>query len=171
MRVAVMTLLCVPILVFAGCGRPLWNGLALAKGRSHDAADIWRIGLKGDFDSTQPDRRWSLGYYEASYSYWENMGVYVNCVALSPVFTYNVTSQSSGLQFYMEGGIGISAVSEIVMGRRELSSHVLFEDRLGIGVRKGTIDVNFRYLHYSNAGLVPPNDGIDILLLTLGIGF
>jgi lipid A 3-O-deacylase len=43
----------------------------------------------------------------------------------------------------------------------------MFEDRIGVGIRIKNMDLNFRYMHYSNAGFKEPNDGIDIFIGTL----
>ena len=170
--IPILVLCAVPFASLAGEPQA-FDALAIGVGRSHDAADCYRVGLKRDFASVREcgDGRWMTGYYEASVHVWERNEVVVYGAAFSPVFTCNFGSAGRGRYAYMEGGVGIAAISELEMGRRELSSHLLFEDRLGVGLRAGALDVNFRYMHCSNAGLVPPNDGIDILILTVAYKF
>ena len=54
---------------------------------------------------------------------------------------------------------------------RILSTNFQFEDRIGAGVRIGFLDVNFRYMHYSNASIKDPNHGIDIFIFTTAVQF
>ena len=49
-----------------------------------------------------------------------------------------------------------------IAGDRELGSAFNFEDRLGAGLKIGdTQRVGARVIHYSNAGIKEPNDGIE----------
>lgn len=50
-----------------------------------------------------------------------------------------------------------------------MSTHFLFEDRIGFGIEIGTEskhDLNFKYLHYSNADIKKPNQGTDIFMFS-----
>ncbi|MFQ6003800.1 MAG: acyloxyacyl hydrolase, partial [Candidatus Zixiibacteriota bacterium] len=87
----------------------------------------------------------------------------------SPVFIYGVAGPINNIFSYLEAGIGISYLSEKRIKGRDLSSHFQFEDRIGIGAKIGKQkrhDLNFRYMHYSNAGIKQPNDGIDIFIFS-----
>ncbi len=91
----------------------------------------------------------------------------MNAVALSPVFQYTFHTGSAVWYPYIEAGVGVAYLDDYTINNRNLSSNLLFEDRIGVGVRIKNIDISFRYMHYSNAGLKEPNDGIDILIGTL----
>ena len=141
-------------------------------GQSKDHIDIYRLGFRRDFDSRwfESDVGHLSGYYELSLNYWngrrdENFGV-----ALSPVFAYYFKTDAPFTP-YLEGGIGVSLFSRTKMGPRDLSTHFLFEDRFGIGFRAGSWDLAFRYMHYSNAGIRKPNDGIDIFIGSINYQF
>jgi len=68
----------------------------------------------------------------------------------------------------------VALISDQEIARRDLSSTFQFEGRIGVGLRFGQQqqrDINFRFLHYSNAGISRPNDGIDIFMLSYGYAF
>lgn len=158
--------------IFAGDGRFI-DEVALGIGESKDNIGIYRLGAKKNFEKTffDSDYGWLSGYYEASLNYWEKSGEQIYGIAFSPVFVYYFGNKSNSIHPYVEGGIGGALLSDTKIQRRDLSSHFNFEDRLGIGVRMKSFDLNARYLHYSNAGIVEPNDGIDIFMFTISYIF
>jgi len=111
------------------------------------------------------------GYFELSYNRWEKGGEDVNAVALSPVFQYVFHVGNATWYPYIEVGIGAAYLDDYAINNRCLSSNLLFEDRIGAGIRIKNVDISFRYMHYSNAALKEPNDGIDILIGTLACCF
>ena len=168
-------------------GLSLWGGDFLASqssqkgwadavtfdyGQSQDHIDIYRFGLRKDFSAKwwESDTGYLSGYWEASLNYWNGYGNENFGLALSPVFTY-FFHHFGNLHPYLEGGIGGSLWTRVRMGPRDLSSAFLFEDRAGAGVRIGNWDLNLRYMHYSNAEIVKPNDGIDILIASFTYRF
>lgn len=106
-------------------------------------------------------------YFELSYNRWECGGEDVNAVALSPVFQYVFYTGNATWYPYIEAGVGVAYLDDYTINDRNLSSNLLFEDRVGAGIRIENVDISFRYMHYSNAGLKGSNDGIDILIGTL----
>ncbi|MCG8550122.1 MAG: acyloxyacyl hydrolase [Desulfobacterales bacterium] len=144
-------------------------GVSLGYGQSNDNIDVYRAGLLKQWDVKWFESKIGYidGYFELSYSRWENGGDDVNAAALSPVFQYVFHTGNAAWYPYIEAGIGVAYLDDYTINNRDLSSNFLFEDRIGVGVRIKNIDINFRYMHYSNAGLKEPNDGIDILLGTL----
>ncbi|MCG8566249.1 MAG: acyloxyacyl hydrolase [Desulfobacterales bacterium] len=92
-------------------------------------------------------------------------------ICLAPVFYYVFRDFHPDFQPYIEGGIGVAWIDDYTVGGRNLSSNFQFEDRLGLGIRYKSLDLNFRYLHYSNASIVEPNDGIDIWMSSLAWSF
>jgi len=108
------------------------------------------------------------GYFELSYNLWEKSGEQTHGVALSPVFVYYFnTGRAKGIIPYVEGGIGAACIDDYTIANRNLSSNLLFEDRVSIGVIINRIDLKVGYMHYSNASIRSPNDGIDIWLGTV----
>jgi lipid A 3-O-deacylase len=142
-------------------------------GESKDHIHIYRLGLKQDFESTwfKSDYGRLSGYFEASLNYWEKDSIDVYGVALSPVFVYYFGNKYNTIIPYVEAGIGAAYISKTKIKGRDMASHFQFEDRVGLGFKTGDYDFNVRYMHYSNAGLKKPNDGIDIFMFTLAYRF
>jgi len=147
------------------------NAVTMGVGESRDDIYIYRLGLKRDFNLLSTHLRFLSGYYEASINYWMKGKEHITGAAFSPVFLFTIPSKHTYLRPYLEAGIGISIISDTVIGDRNLSSAFNFEDRIGFGLRWDKYDINFRYMHYSNAGLYQPNEGIDIFILTLSCYF
>lgn len=80
-----------------------------------------------------------------------------------------------GITPVFAASIGAVLISSDHMGHRDLGSRLHFQDQLGLGARFGKKDqfeLSVRYLHYSNAGLCPPNQGVDLKpLVELGYRF
>jgi lipid A 3-O-deacylase len=148
-------------------------GISFGYGEADPNIDIYRLGIKKDFTSKwfESSFGYASGYFELSYNHWEHNNGDINGIALSPVFAYYFGDESNVVQPYIEGGIGIAYIDEYFIADRNLSTNFQFEDRIGIGARIGFFDLNFRYMHYSNASIRQPNHGIDILMFTTSIHF
>lgn len=124
------------------------------------------------------------GYWDLSYANWHANPPLayqprsISIFALSPLV--RLQSREAWLFFaqtYLELGVGASLLSNNHFGHRNLGSQFAFQDLMGLGLRwqlsettKATL--SYHYLHYSNASLFPPNQGIDVKhLLTLGYEF
>lgn len=148
-------------------------GLSFGYGEADPEIDIYRVGLKKDFPAKWFKTKigYLSGYFELSLNHWECGNQDINGIAFSPVFAYYFGNENAKIRPYIEGGIGATYLDEYRIADRNLSSNYQFEDRLGAGVRIGFVDMNFRYMHYSNASLKAPNHGIDILMFTTSIQF
>lgn len=148
-------------------------GISFGYGEADPEIDIYRVGLKKDFPARWFETRvgYLSGYFELSYNHWEYNDQDINGVALSPVFVYFFGKESNLVKPYIEGGIGAAYLNDYFIADRDLSTNLQFEDRIGAGVRIGFFDLNFRYMHYSNASIKQPNHGIDILMMTTSIQF
>lgn len=158
--------------VFAG--NHLWNThLAIGLGKSHDRINIYRLGIRNDFSNkTFPSHQKGLnGYYEISLNRWNIGEENIYGAAISPIFRYQISIFSNQIQPYIEAGIGVAYISNTRIGHRNMTTHFQFEDRIGVGFRSEYVGVNFGYMHYSNASIKPPNDGIDIFILTSMVNF
>lgn len=124
------------------------------------------------------------GYWDLSYAHWHtnpllvNQPHSINILALSPLI--RLQSRENCLlaaQAYLELGIGASWLSNNHLGHRNLGSQFAFQDLMGLGLRwrksaSAIWSFSYHYLHYSNASLFPPNQGIDVKhLLTFGYEF
>ncbi len=149
------------------------NAIAFDYGQSKDDIDIYRIALQQDFDTRwfETDFGYLSGYCELSLNYWRASNKDTNLgVAFSPVFAYYLNT-SGNYTPYIEGGIGASLFLKTHIDRRDLSSAYLFEDRIGVGVLTDDWNIEARYMHYSNADIVQPNEGIDIFIFSIGKRF
>jgi hypothetical protein len=116
-------------------------------------------------------------YFDISAAYWHvDYHKYKSIAigAIAPVLRYYVVNKNT-VRPYVEVSIGGAYLSKRKLGHRNLGGSLAFQDIFGIGINfgsKGQYDLSLRYLHYSNAGFVPPNNGIDVkLLLTCGYHF
>ncbi len=158
------------LLLVLSCGpalaQPPGRAVAIDYGESDTTRadfDVYRLGLQRDFKRVfwQGERARLTGYWEASVNYWDEPGDEIFAVALSPVFVLFFRGENARYQPYIEGGIGVSLLSDHRIGGRELSTHFQFEDRLGFGVRTEKWGIHYKYMHYSNGGIDKPNNGID----------
>ncbi len=142
------------------------DSIAVDIGQSKDDIDIYRLGLRRDFESRWFESRvgYLSGYYELSLNYWRDIEDKSVGIALSPVFRYSFYTT---VPVYIEAGIGISLFNSTIIGKHNMSSAFLFEDRIDAGVEFKEFDINFGYMHYSNGGIKEPNEGIDIFKLSL----
>ena len=124
------------------------------------------------------------GYWDVSYANWHTSPPLsdqprsINILALSPLI--RLQSRENCLlsaQTYLELGIGASWLSNNHLGHRNLGGQFAFQDLMGLGLRwriseTAVSTLSYHYLHYSNASLLPPNQGIDVKhLFTLGYEF
>ena len=141
--------------------------LTAAIGRTGESTMTYRLGAQMDFN-----RSWFetgvgrlTGYWDAGYTYWEGDETSSNhSISLVPVFVYEFSAGS--VKPYLEAGIGIAAFEKTEIENNDLGSSFQFEDRFGAGLRfAGGQEIGLRAIHYSNAGIKDPNDGIETYAL------
>ena len=140
--------------------------LAAAVGRTEKSTSTVRIGLQKNFQSRwfQSDVGALTGYWDGGYTYWEGDKESNNhSLSVSPVFVYEFNGER--VKPYVEAGIGVAAFRHTRIENRNLSTSLQFEDRLGVGLRLRNQTLGLRAVHYSNAGLKKPNDGIEMYSL------
>ncbi|AZL68569.1 MULTISPECIES: acyloxyacyl hydrolase [Pseudomonas] len=161
------------VLAFAGANLAQAAQLSGAVGATSQGDMTYRLGASFDWD-----KRWLessaghlTGYWDAAYTYWEG-GDYsgAHSLSFSPVFVY----EFSGFTYtpFIEAGIGLAAFSKTEVGDQRLGSAVNFEDRIGFGLKlPADQKIGIRAMHYSNAGIKQPNDGIESYSLFYSKGF
>jgi lipid A 3-O-deacylase len=144
-----------------------FDGLSLGIGKSRDNIDILRLGLVKRFCTHwfQSSGGYLSGFYDISLNYWKHENEHIYGFSMSPVLGYFIHSGIKGVTPYIHGGIGGAYITEIRIKERNLSSHLHFESRFGLGIQIGNHDVSMKYMHYSNGKLKMPNDGIDIFTI------
>jgi len=159
------------LILFASVESSALDGISLGIGKSRDSINIYHLGFQRQFGGTLLESRMGhlSGYHEGSLNCWKHERESIRQIAYSPVFTYELVDFGSGVFPYLEAGIGISYLSGKTINGRDLSTRFQFEDRVGIGVTIGEENrhnLNLRYVHYSNAGIKQPNEGIDIFMIS-----
>lgn len=139
------------------------SGASFAMGTTGQGEMTFRAGLTRDWSQRwwQSDRGYLSGYWDAAYTYWEGSEASgTHALSFSPVLNYQF--QSSGWKPFVELGLGVSFFSKTRVGEHQLGSSFNFENRLGAGLLLNNGSrIGIRALHYSNAGLKSPNDGIE----------
>jgi lipid A 3-O-deacylase len=132
-------------------------------GTTDDGSMVYRLGTQFGFSDSwlQSDVGQLSGYWDAGYSYWESGhgSDGNNSLSFAPVFVYEFAGQ--GVRPFIEAGIGVALFSSTKVDGNELGQAFQFEDRIGLGVRFSGQEVGVRALHYSNAGMQDPNDGVE----------
>lgn len=120
------------------------------------------------------DRITLTGYWDTSVAYWhtEHPDRKINdttIVAAAPVFRITGNLPWPTRPFF-EASVGLSLHTTKQLASRDLGSYWHFQDLLGVGLEFGDFQLSYHFLHYSNASIVPPNQGIDVnTLLTLSV--
>ena len=159
-------LLCTALIAGATIGSNAayaWD-LAIAAGRTGQSQTTLRVGASQQWQSRwwESSTGYLSGYWDVGLTYWQS-GKYdkdAYTLSISPVFTYSFQRMGAWKPF-IEAGVGASAFSRTKVGDKRLGGSLNFEDRLGFGVASGSHRLGFRVIHYSNAGLSKPNDGIE----------
>lgn len=145
--------------------------LTFAVGQSGESTMVYRVGVQCDFGTLRSYQSGRLtGYWDTGYTYWEGDETSSShSLSISPVFVYEFAGES--VKPYVEGAIGLAAFSNTEVEDNDLGSSLQFEDRLGVGLRFAGQEVGLRAVHYSNAGLKNPNDGVEAYTLHYRLSF
>lgn len=157
------TLALLALCAFAGNSQA--TDISGALGTTGQNGFVGRIGLGFDWD-----KRWLVsdtghltGYWDAGLTHWEagKRASARTSLSFAPVFLYEFNTTGSLVPF-IEAGVGVALFSGTQVGDRTLGSAFHFEDRLGVGLKFANQDrVGLRLIHYSNAGIKQPNNGIE----------
>lgn len=137
-----------------------------AVGQSGDSNMVYRLGAQWNWDKSwmQSDVGRLTGYWDAGYTYWDGDETSSNhSLSFTPVFVYEFAGET--VKPYIEAGIGVAFFENTELEDNDLGSSFQFEDRLGVGLRFSGQEVGIRAVHYSNAGIEQPNDGVEAYTL------
>ena len=146
--------------------------LAFAVGSTGESTMTYRFGVQCDFERnfSESETGRFTGYWDTAYTYWQgDKTASNNSLSLTPVFVYEFAGET--IKPYVEAGIGVAFFSDTELEDNKLGSSFQFEDRIGFGVRFAGQEVGVRALHYSNAGLKKPNDGVVSYALLFRLSF
>ncbi|UVE16986.1 acyloxyacyl hydrolase [Pseudomonas sp. LS44] len=146
--------------------------VTFAVGQSGESTMVYRLGAQFDFASSwwQSDVGRLTGYWDVGYTYWDgDEGSSNHSISFTPVFVYEFAGEA--VRPYIEAGIGVAAFANTEFEDQDLGSSFQFEDRIGLGLRFSGQEVGVRAIHYSNAGLQTPNDGLESYTLHYRLSF
>lgn len=149
-----------------------FDAVTVSVGGSSDFGTPARIGLRGDTDFRwfESNTGYLSSYYELAINHFSDSVRPATAISFSPVLIYHFNTAGKYKPF-IEFGTGVSYFSRRNVGLRKSATHFQFEDRVGAGVRFGKHDLTLRYMHYSNANIEKPNDGIDMVMVSYGYKF
>ncbi|POF87729.1 lipid A 3-O-deacylase [Pseudomonas putida] len=137
--------------------------VSLSVGQTGDSTMVYRLGLQSNWDASwwQTSVGRVTGYWDGAYTFWDGDTTASNhSLSFAPVFVYEFAGDS--VKPYIEAGIGVAAFSRTKLESNDLGSSFQFEDRIGFGLRfAGGHEIGVRAIHYSNAGIKQPNDGVE----------
>ena len=139
--------------------------IATAAGKASQGINVLRVAWQ---------RQWSQHWlvsdsgelsamHALSINRWSTGADSITAFAYSPVFIYHLHTAPLD---YVKLGIGGAYLSDTQIKGRNLSSYFQFEDQVGVGWQWRKHDLSLVYMHYSNAGIKKPNQGIDMFLLS-----
>jgi lipid A 3-O-deacylase len=152
------------------------NATGVEFGLGVEDVESVRVNLRWNWN-----KYWSLtekwhasGFWEANIGHIWSKGVgKKNIWDVGFIPTFRLRSGVS--RFYFEVGVGAHMLShDRINDSRELGSKFQFGDRIGFGWSFGEKDqreFGYRFLHFSNAHLAEPNDGVNLHLLHLGFNY
>lgn len=169
------------IIAITICGSDVVSGrtaISIAAGHGTSGVDAYRLNLQQDWSVCLANNYRLRGYLELAGMRINNEHTFsvpntsnLELVSFSPVVRFY---PKIGLQWYVDLGVGLAYFSKEMIAARNLGSHVLFEDRFGIGVLLGKsqqFEIGYRALHYSNAYFAQVNQSLNIHLFLLGYWF
>lgn len=137
--------------------------------------EVTRVGLQWDWnDNLLELYDWKLNsYWQLEFSKWQ--GTYdsaqeaANVTAgIIPMFRF--IGKPGYTQAFVDVGVGISLFTDSKLGGHEFGSNFQFTDILAAGVNVGKRNqwgFAYKFEHYSNGSVRPPNSGINFHALTL----
>lgn len=143
---------------------------------SDNTIDHFRIALGADWKETfyQSGNFEIGGRWEVNANYWhstrnnpDNQEGYM--FGITPVFQFSYGF--SGMDVYLETGAGPQFLNDPTIENEFKSTQFQFGDIFGLGVKTKRVEVGYRYLHVSNAGIEMPNPGTDFHNLHVGYRF
>lgn len=146
--------------------------VSLDIGRSSESTMVYRLGAQFDWAANwlQSATGRLTGYWDGAYTYWDgDVGASDHSLSFAPVFVYEFAGET--VRPYVEAGIGVALFENTELEDHNLGSSFQFEDRIGVGLRFADQELGLRAMHYSNAGLKEPNDGVETYSLHYRLSF
>jgi len=113
------------------------------------------------------------GYWDVGLGFWrwrKNVvpaGVSQNSLDFSLTPVLRLQRVGSGIRPYLEGGVGVHALTNVKAFAQRVSTSFEFGSHVGAGLSLGSVDLGYRFQHLSNAGIASPNGGVNAHILHL----
>ncbi len=152
------------------------SGWAASGIHPYRVAGVWSFRAINDFSPSRwrviPLWETSLGYWDGEVDDRKGGASHIVTFTTGPMFRFQYKfGNTENIAGYLELGIAASWLSDTTISGRQLSTHFQFEDKVGLGVRFGEqqqYDIGVRATHYSNASIKRPNNGVNMVLLSVG---
>lgn len=147
------------------------DAIYLGYGQNWKEKNVYRLGVTKNFENRyfESNTGYVSGFYDVSLNQFEySQNVYG--ITFSPVWAYYFNTNSAMIP-YIYAGIGGALLSRTEVDEKDFTTAFQFEDRIGMGLSKNAFDFHLEYLHYSNANIKTPNDGMDIALFSVMYNF
>lgn len=152
------------------------TGWAASETRPYRVAAIWSFRSINSITASDwriiPMWETSAGYWDGKVDLRKGGNSKIVAFTTGPLFRWQHEPQNMHLpSAYFEVGVAASWLSDTEISGRRLSTHFQFEDKIGTGLRFGQkqqYDISIRAIHLSNASIKRPNNGVNMLLLSLG---
>jgi hypothetical protein len=156
------------------------DSFGLDVGTGDESANLVSVSARWNWQSKWfTEGEWYLGgYWEANAGHWNGRAGTtgndsITDIGITPVFRLQPHKQD-GVTPWVEGAIGFHYLSDTKIGNKNLSTHFQFGDHLGAGVsfgKKQSMELGYRFQHFSNAGIKRPNPGINFHMVRFGYRF
>ena len=152
------------------------DGVTIEQGGDADGDFyVTRIGLQWDWnDNLLNLYGWKASsYWQLEFSKWQ--GTYDSAqeaanVTAGIIPMFRLTGKPGYAQPFVDVGVGISAFTDSKLGGHEFGSNFQFTDILVAGVfvgKRNQWGYAYKFEHYSNGSVRPPNSGINFHAITL----
>ena len=147
-------------------------------GESAEKATSWEFSIRHDNSSLLNRFGLNLEKYgidttsEYSLFRWDLDGEELWGASTTLNFSYSFDNYAIGkLVPFVEFGTGIGLLAETSLGDLDMASAFQFRNQIGAGLATERLAVMLQASHLSNAGLVDPNDGIDLISVQVRFSF
>jgi lipid A 3-O-deacylase len=136
---------------------------SMSVGHTGQTTIVYRLSLQSKWDESWLESSIGhvTGYWDTGLTHWVgDRKASNNTLSFAPVFRYEFSGDF--IKPFIDAGIGVSAFQRLEVENKQLGTAFNFEDRIGAGLHFGNgQEVSLRVIHYSNAGIKDPNDGIE----------
>ncbi len=136
---------------------------------------VGRLGLQWDWNENLYELSgWKLSsYWQLEFAKWQsnsNPTQEAANVTAGIIPMFHFLGKPGFMQPYVDVGVGITLFTDSKLAGHEFGSNFQFTDILGAGFNVGARNqwgIGYKFQHYSNGSVRPPNSGINFHQLTL----